>query len=242
MRSLGVAVALLLVLAAPAAAAPRWLRGAHIVVSGDLDNQDCRTGVCKHNEKTDLIEWNDAIWFVHRTAGSQILGPNSSLRVYRSRDHGRHFALQAIVPAPVDRDIRDPSCFVAGKRLRIKAITRLPGFALRDADGARCRSRPASRTVGIGRRCARSGRRAGASGASRSSAASTTPPPTEAHSALRAARELRGWAALDPRVGRAAQRRRHVLRRRGAARRLALPRDLVLDSHTAEALRQHTPA
>jgi len=133
-RSLGVAVALLLVLAAPAAAAPAWLRGAHIVVPGDLENQDCRTGVCKHNENTDLIEWNDAIWFVHRTAGSQILGPNSSLRVYRSRDRGRHFALQAIIPAPVDRDIRDPSFFVTGKRLRIKAITRLPGFALRDAD------------------------------------------------------------------------------------------------------------
>jgi hypothetical protein len=48
---------------------------------------------------------------VHRTAGSQVLGPNSSLRVYRSRDDGRHFALQAIIPAPVDRDIRDPSFY-----------------------------------------------------------------------------------------------------------------------------------
>ena len=61
-------------------------------------------------------------------------GPNSSLRVYRSRDQGKTFRLQAIVPAPVDRDIRDPSFFAVGKRLHIKAITRLPGFALRDKD------------------------------------------------------------------------------------------------------------
>ena len=134
MRSLAVAVGLLLLVAAPAAAAPAWMRGAHIVVPGDLNNQDCRTGVCKHNENTDLIVWKGAIWFVHRTAGSQILGPNSSLRVYRSRNGGRTFRLQAIVPAPVDRDIRDPSFYIVGKRLHIKAITRLPGFALRDAD------------------------------------------------------------------------------------------------------------
>ena len=41
--------------------------------------------------------------------------------------------------------------------------------------------------------------------------------------------ELRGRAALDPRVGRAAQRGRHLVRRRGAARGLAFPRDLVLE-------------
>ena len=110
------------------------MRGAHIVVPGDLNNQDCRTAVCKHNENTDLIVWKGAIWFVHRTAGSQILGPNSSLRVYRSRNGGRTFRLQAIVPAPVDRDIRDPSFYIVWKHLHIKAITRLPGFALRDAD------------------------------------------------------------------------------------------------------------
>jgi len=134
MRWLAVPVALLLAVAAPAAAAPAWLRGAHIVVPGNLDNQDCRTGVCKHNENTDLTVWHDAIWFVHRTAGSQVLGPNSSLRVYRSTDGGKRFRLQAIIPAPPDRDIRDPSFYVVGKRLHIKAITRLPGFALRDAD------------------------------------------------------------------------------------------------------------
>jgi len=69
---------------------------------------------------------------VHRTAGSQVLGPNSSLRVYRSADHGKTFELQSIIPAPADRDIRDPSFFKVGRQLHIKAITRLPGFELRD--------------------------------------------------------------------------------------------------------------
>jgi hypothetical protein len=120
---------------APAAAAgqrPPWLVSARILVRGDLQNQDCRTGVCKHNENTDLTRWRGDIWFVHRTAGSQILGPNSSLRVYRSRDNGRSFRLQAIIPAPSDRDIRDPSFYRVGRQLYVKAITRLPGFALRD--------------------------------------------------------------------------------------------------------------
>lgn len=126
------ALAALLPAAAAGASRPPWLRSASVLVPGDLQNQDCRTGVCKHNENTDLRRWRGAIWLAHRTAGSQILGPNSSLRVYRSRDGGRTFALQAIVPAPVDRDIRDPHFFTVGRRLFIKAITRLPGFALRD--------------------------------------------------------------------------------------------------------------
>src|SRR4029453_3033907 len=88
----------------------------------------------KHNENTDLTRWKGSIYFVHRTAGSQVLGPNSSLRVYRSRDDGRTFKLRGIIPAPIDRDIRDPSFYKVGERLYIKAITRLPGFALRDTD------------------------------------------------------------------------------------------------------------
>jgi hypothetical protein len=111
---------------------PEFLRNPHIVVPGDLENRDCRTGVCKHNENTDLIRWKGDIYFAHRTAGSQVLGPNSSLRVYRSRDEGRTFKLRAIIPAPVDRDIRDPSFYIVGERLFIKAITRLPGFSIRD--------------------------------------------------------------------------------------------------------------
>src|SRR5258708_1065842 len=58
----------------------------------------CRTMVCPHNENTDLVRRGSTIWLVHRTAMSQILGPNSSLRVYRSDDSGASFQLQAIIP------------------------------------------------------------------------------------------------------------------------------------------------
>ncbi len=105
---------------------------ARILVAANLANTNCRTGVCKHNENTDLTWWHGAIYLVHRTANAQILGPNSSLRIYRSIDRGRSFQLQALIPAPAGRDIRDPCFFIVGKRLFIKAITRLPGFALRD--------------------------------------------------------------------------------------------------------------
>jgi hypothetical protein len=133
-RLVAIALAALTVLLLPAAAEarPAWLRSASVLVSGDTANTDCRTGVCRHNENTDLTRWRGDVWFVHRTAGSQVLGPNSSLRVYRSRDDGRTFALQAIIPAANDRDIRDPDFYTVGKRLYIKAIARLPGFALRD--------------------------------------------------------------------------------------------------------------
>jgi hypothetical protein len=117
---------------APAGDLPSFIRSAKIIVPGDLENQDCRKGVCKHNENTDLTRWKGDIYFVHRTAGSQVLGPNSSLRVYRSENDGKSFKLRAIIPAPLDRDIRDPHFYRVGKRLHIKAITRLPGFAIRD--------------------------------------------------------------------------------------------------------------
>src|SRR5262245_66255340 len=96
---------------ATSAAAQPWLSSAEIVVPSNLENQDCRTGVCKHNENTDLTRWRGAIYFVHRTAGSQVLGPDSSLRVYRSWDQGATFQLRAIIPAPLDRDVRDPSFY-----------------------------------------------------------------------------------------------------------------------------------
>jgi hypothetical protein len=121
-----------LLLPAAAGAQPEWLVSAEIVVPADLENRGCRTGVCQHNENTDLKRWKGAIYFVHRTAGSQILGPNSSLRVYRSKDGGKTFGLRAVIPAPLDRDIRDPHFYKRGKRFYIKAITRLEGFGLRD--------------------------------------------------------------------------------------------------------------
>jgi hypothetical protein len=118
--------------AKPASPNPKWLVSARILVASNPANLNCRTGVCQHNENTDMTRWHGAVYLVHRTASSQVLGPNSSLRVYRSRDEGRTFKLQAIIPAPAGRDIRDPCFYIVGKRLFIKAITRLPGFALRD--------------------------------------------------------------------------------------------------------------
>ena len=53
------------------------------VAGNGVENHDCRSGICKHNENTDLIVWHGDIWLVHRTAESQILGPNSSLHIYR---------------------------------------------------------------------------------------------------------------------------------------------------------------
>jgi hypothetical protein len=115
-----------------AEATPRWLRHAGVLVSGEPHAEGCRTRVCRHNENTDLTRWRGAVYLVHRTAASQVLGPNSSLRVYRSIDRGDSFRLQAVIPAPAGRDIRDPHFFTVGDRLHIKAITRLPGFAVRD--------------------------------------------------------------------------------------------------------------
>src|SRR5262245_38224830 len=69
---------------------PPWLSDAKIFVSGtdNANNDDCRAGICRHNENTDLTVYNGAIYLVHRTAQSQVLGPNSSLHVYRSTDGG----------------------------------------------------------------------------------------------------------------------------------------------------------
>ena len=97
-----------------------WLADAHILVDGfDETNMDCRTGSCDHDENTDLTIFGGATELVHRTAASQSLGPNSSLRVWRSDDHGGSWALLAVSPAPVERDLRDPHFFVDGGRAAI---------------------------------------------------------------------------------------------------------------------------
>ena len=112
-----------------------WLVDSHVLVDGyDENNHDCRTGPCGHDENTDLVLFDGATYLVHRTAESQVLGPNSSLRVYRSDDHGGAFDLLAVIPAPTDRDLRDPCFYVIDGKLAIKALTRLPVTSARDSD------------------------------------------------------------------------------------------------------------
>ncbi|HVV87127.1 MAG TPA: sialidase family protein [Kofleriaceae bacterium] len=123
-----------------------WLGDTRVLVQGvGTDEQDCTTAICPHNENTDLLRVGDAIYLVHRTAQSQILGPNSSLLVYRSDDGGKTFTRLARILAPQPpgsadlpgadgRDLRDPSLFVVDGKLTIKAITRLPHMSTRDSD------------------------------------------------------------------------------------------------------------
>src|SRR5262245_39324606 len=113
---------------------PIWLSDARILVPGvGVPNEDCRTDVCKHNENTDLVRYKGAIYLVHRTAESQVLGPNSSLRFLRSDDEGASFSLMATFPAIKGRDIRDPHFYQVGDELHLVAITRTPGFSARDS-------------------------------------------------------------------------------------------------------------
>ena len=95
-------------------------------------NHDCRTGICKHNENTDIITWRGEVWMVHRTAESQMLGPNSALHIYRLQ--GTSFVETARIPAPSDRDFRDPHLYVVGDTLRVKALARLSVVSVRDSD------------------------------------------------------------------------------------------------------------
>jgi hypothetical protein len=112
-----------------------WLTDAHIIVDGyDSTVSDCRTGICPHNENTDLTVFGGATYLVHRTAMSQVLGPNSSLRISRSGDHGRTWTLLAVLPAIDGRDLRDPCFYQVDGKLAIKALTRLPVTSTRDSD------------------------------------------------------------------------------------------------------------
>ncbi len=114
--------------------APAWLASAAVKTSGQaVENHDCRTGICRHNENTDLIAWKGATYLVHRTAESQVLGPNSSLVLFRTTDAGATFPEVARLAAPIDRDLRDPHFFVVGDELHLKALTRLPVNSTRDS-------------------------------------------------------------------------------------------------------------
>jgi hypothetical protein len=112
-----------------------WLTDARLLVDGyHATTSECRTGICAHNENTDLAVFQGATYLVHRTADSQLLGPNSSLRVSRSTDHGATWALLAVLPAINGRDLRDPCFYEIDGKLAIKALTRLPVVSLRDSD------------------------------------------------------------------------------------------------------------
>jgi hypothetical protein len=112
-----------------------WLSNTKILISGETtNNHDCRADICRHSENTDLVNWQGAIWLVHRTAESQILGPNSSLEIYRSTDGGGTFTRTAVLPAVNDRDIRDPHLYVVGDQLFLKTLSRLPVTSKRDAN------------------------------------------------------------------------------------------------------------
>src|SRR3954451_18806085 len=71
-------VVLVVLAACGASNHPGWLSDARVVVDGvHADASDCRTQICVHNENTDLTVFDGATYLVHRTATSQILGPNS---------------------------------------------------------------------------------------------------------------------------------------------------------------------
>lgn len=113
------------------------LQDARVLVPGvGVAQHDCRAGVCQHNENTDLVRYRGALYLVHRTAESQVLGPNSSLRISRSTDGGASWTLQAVIPALEGRDLRDPHFYEVNGELFIKAITRLPYTSFRDAGTA----------------------------------------------------------------------------------------------------------
>ncbi len=119
---------------------PAWLTSATVIANGHAADDlllDCRTVICRHNEDTDMTTFNGAIYFVHRTAISQTLGPNSALHVYKSTDGGKTFAQTALIPAPVDRDLRDPAFFEVNGVLHLKALTRIPTSEIDSGDGSR---------------------------------------------------------------------------------------------------------
>jgi len=134
MRHLIVAAALL-VAACGGDDPPALITDAHVIVNGlDVENMACRDAICPHNENTDLINYDGAIYLVHRTAISQVLGPNSSLRILRSDDDGATWDLLAVLPAIDDRDLRDPHFYVIDGNLAIKALTRLAINSTRDSN------------------------------------------------------------------------------------------------------------
>jgi hypothetical protein len=111
-----------------------WLSEARVLVDGDhAAATDCRTQICRHNENTDLTTFHGDVSRASHSDESDP-GPNSSLWVSRSNDHGKTWRPVAVIPAIDDRDLRDPSFYEVGGKLAIKALTRLRVNSLRDSD------------------------------------------------------------------------------------------------------------
>jgi len=122
---------------------PAWLTDERILVPGvGVTNRTCTGGmVCPHSENTDLIHFDGGIVLVHRTAISQVLNHNCSLRFYRSDDGGASYQLMSFINGPTtatypalgDRDLRDPSLFILPDgRLAFKALVRTETNSTRD--------------------------------------------------------------------------------------------------------------
>lgn len=161
------------------ASLPPWLTDVRVLVRGvGLSGSECRTGVCSHNENTDVVRFGGAIYVVHRTAQSQVLGPNSSLRVLRSDDGGASFSPIAVIPRrpTVTSATRTSTRSAASSPSRRSRACPSPRRATPTSPPSRSRAR--ATTAGAGRRRGRSARRPGASGASSRAAASTTAPLT----------------------------------------------------------------
>jgi hypothetical protein len=112
-----------------------WLVDAAIVVRGNgATGLDCRgPSACPHNQDTDLARFAGSIYLSYRHAPSSVRGPNSAIVIASSTD-GAAFATVAVLPAPVDRDIRAPHFFQVGGKLCIMAVAELAVSSVRDAN------------------------------------------------------------------------------------------------------------
>ncbi len=103
--------------------------------TGFLSNQRIMYTDGLHNENTDLLEWDGALWLVFRGGETgQIGSPVAHLKVFRSDDRGDTWRMTAKIFMP-DRDIRDPKLVIQDGALVIYACSRVPGGHVRDDGG-----------------------------------------------------------------------------------------------------------
>jgi hypothetical protein len=123
---------------------PNWLGVPKILVKGvGIVESNCRDNLCPHNENVDSINFNGAIYMMHRTAESQVLNHNCALHVFKTTDGGatwdqlatlRGPSTDATPPSPFgNRDLRDPSFDIVNGQLAMKALIRLEKTSSRDS-------------------------------------------------------------------------------------------------------------